>query len=417
MDRLCFATYAEMLQMALQEPNDNQSVANLLLEPIINAGNVTDKYREVLQITPKMVSGLFNRKQEIHKGIKGATSSIKVIDAIRHTCEHDVIPFLNPHAKDDYLEKLDNLIFKDSSISTIKRKELMDKSVPPAYRLANILLYSINSSNKLTTKKALPNIQQAEQLTSSEETENSNLYLLMETNGMCPLCGTSLVNDKNGHSVQQYEIVSIYPSLTVSKDEEVWEGVAKPCEELSSNLNKIVLCPKCSKDYKSYTTVAEYQQLLHKKQSLLRNYNAWKKISSIELEDQIEIILRKITTVSHNELSEPLNYNALRIRSKIEIQNFPLIIKTEGFVVNYYNYIKELFTQLESEGHLSFDDISMEVKMCCRKLLKQNLTQDEIFTQLVDWFKIKSSPSYDTACEVIVAFFVQNCEVFDEITK
>ena len=417
MDRLCFATYAEMLKMVLQEPNDNQSVANLLLEPIISEGKVTDKNGEVLQITPKMVSGLFNRKQEIHKGIKGATANSKVIDTVRHTYEHDVIPFLNPHAKDDYFHNLDNLVSNDASISDIKRTELLDKSVSPAHRLANILLYSINTPNKLTTKKALSDIKQVEQLIPSETTENSDLYLLMEANGMCPLCGASLVNDKNGHSIQQYEIVSIYPSLIASKNNEIWDGVSKPCEELSSNFNKTVLCPKCAKDYVSHTSVEEYQQLLHKKQSLLRNYNAWTKISSIELEDHIETVLRRITTASQDELSEPLNYNAVRIRNKIEIRNFPLIIKTEGFVVNYYNYIKELFTQLEREGHLSFDDISLEVKMGYKKLLKQNLAQDQIFTQLVDWFKIKSSSSYDIACEVIVAFFVQNCEVFDEITK
>lgn len=417
MDRLCFATYAELLKAALQEPNDNQPVAELLLEPIISEGKVTDRYGEILQITPKMVSDLFLRKKNIHRGIKSASVKNNVIDAERLSFKNKVFPSLNPHAKEDFFEKVDILVNNDASISSTKRTELLNKKISHSHRLADIFLYSINVPNKLPINKNISGVIHVPQPNLLETTEDSDLYLLIEANGMCPLCGTSLVIDKNGHSVQQYEIISIYPSLIASENIEVWKDASKPSYGLSSNLNRTVLCPKCAKNYMSHTSVDEYQQLLNIKQSLLRNYNARTKVSSIELEDQIGTVLRRISSISPDELPEPLNYDALLIRNKIEARNFPLIIKTEGYVVNYYSFIKELFTQLESEGLLSFNDISIEVNMSYKKLLKQNLTQDEIFTQLVNWFKIKSSSSYDTACEVIVAFFVQNCEVFDEITK
>ena len=52
MSRLCFGTYAKILQSTMQEPNDNQAIADLLL------GLMTDNE----QVLPKVVSRLFNFK-------------------------------------------------------------------------------------------------------------------------------------------------------------------------------------------------------------------------------------------------------------------------------------------------------------------------------------------------------------------
>ena len=92
-------------------------------------------------------------------------------------------------------------------------------------------------------------------------------------------------------------------------------------------------------------------------------------------------------------------------------------MKTENFVIPYYKYIKSVFSQLEREGALSFVEVASDVKRSFQKLRSSGLNQDDIYTQLVNWIKTKTNVQNVLACEIIVAFFVQNCEVFDAIAE
>ena len=40
-----------------------------------------------------------------------------------------------------------------------------------------------------------------------------------------------------------------------------------------------------------------------------------------------------------------------------------------------------------------------------------------VFDQIVEWVKLKSGNDNRIASEIVVSFFVQNCEVFDAITE
>lgn len=40
-----------------------------------------------------------------------------------------------------------------------------------------------------------------------------------------------------------------------------------------------------------------------------------------------------------------------------------------------------------------------------------------IFNLLVDWVMSKNPLSSREACEILISFFVQDCEVFDEISE
>lgn len=51
--------------------------------------------------------------------------------------------------------------------------------------------------------------------------------------------------------------------------------------------------------------------------------------------------------------------------------------------------------------------------------MDKSKSQETIYYDIVEWLmhKLSLSNDYRTACEIVVAFFVQNCEVFDEISK
>lgn len=92
-------------------------------------------------------------------------------------------------------------------------------------------------------------------------------------------------------------------------------------------------------------------------------------------------------------------------------------MKAEGFVSYYYNYIKNLFGEAEKENKLDFDTVAREVKLCSDRLIKSGLSQERVFSNLVDWIKGKTTVINIAACEIIISFFIQNCEVFNAITK
>ena len=273
---------------------------------------------------------------------------------------------------------------------------------------ASILENCINQNSSLVDATILPS-----SVNINNTVPDSDLYLLMEVNSLCPSCGKPLVSEKNSNSLSAYKITDIIP-LRPSAAQVAELGEMIDINPNPSN-NKIALCLECANRYNSHTTRDECAQLIDIKERLHRNYVALGSLDKIYLEEQIEAVIRKIDGVPLEQLSDTLIYNALRVREKIS--NPPLIIKTEGFVVPYYGFIKSIFSQLEREGILNFEDVANDVQRSYRRLHSLGLTQDEIFMQLVDWFKRKTNAQNVLACEIIVAFFVQNCEVFHAITQ
>lgn len=139
-------------------------------------------------------------------------------------------------------------------------------------------------------------------------------------------------------------------------------------------------------------------------------------LGKMYFEEQIEAILRRMPIESTVEITETLEDTAWRVREKI-IGNDLLKIKIEWYVVRYYQFIKSVFNQMEREGLLDFDSIAGAIQNSYRRLCLKGYTQEEIFAHLADWIKKKTNSTSLPLCEIIVAFFVQNCEVFHAISE
>lgn len=52
-------------------------------------------------------------------------------------------------------------------------------------------------------------------------------------------------------------------------------------------------------------------------------------------------------------------------------------------------------------------------------VIENDVTSDKskIFDYIVNWVKTKTSTQSKEACEIVVSYFVQNCEVFNEIAE
>jgi hypothetical protein len=111
--------------------------------------------------------------------------------------------------------------------------------------------------------------------------------------------------------------------------------------------------------------------------------------------------------------------HALRLDQKILPDNTLLLNDETTRVLRYYHYIEDVFAAMERENTGIFDLIASEVSTVFRKLNRGTLSQEEVVDELAKWIKNKSGVGDRNfrACHIVVAYFIQNCEVFDEISK
>lgn len=388
----------------------------LLLDLITDNVSIRNRNGDLYVVTSKIASELLASKADVIKKIRDASGTATIINASRDYFDDVVIPAIMPDLVENLLADMRQLISSDYSIPNRKKSEflgLCDAGTLAEF-LSSVYLYAIKQKNKLNPDGS--DVEISDELTAllparSDSIPESDLYLLLEADSTCPTCGKALVNIKNGHSLAGYAITEIIPS-NPPEDVHVDLGdLLDGVTALSQSDNHIALCLDCSNRYSRHTTRDECANLQKTKEKLRRNYDAAVMLDKMYLEEQIETVLRKIPIDSTDEIADTLEYVALRVRDKIR-SNVPLIIKTEGFVVQYYRFIKSVFAQMEREGVIDFDGAASDVKRSYRKLQSNGYTQEEIYTHLVEWFMKKTNTKSTLPCEIIVAFFVQNCEVF-----
>lgn len=152
-DTLCFGTFARILQQALQKPNSNQDVTQLLHDLITEGSADTDIAG--CYIKPKKVTALFNFKENLHEDIVALTSNQSVIDKMPERIMQSVIPCLIDNQTTDLIENLRELIGYDPSISRAKKDEFIKlaKKVDTKNKnstkefLSAVFLYAVNRPN------------------------------------------------------------------------------------------------------------------------------------------------------------------------------------------------------------------------------------------------------------------------------
>ena len=125
MTELCFAEFVRCLQSAMQPPNDDKDIVELLLGWITEMASVVDRKGNSINIAPSLISDLLKRKVDVPKAIKNACTTKQIIaDAQKH-CETKIIPYMNAITSDDMFEAMRRAIDSDDVIAAKKKKELL----------------------------------------------------------------------------------------------------------------------------------------------------------------------------------------------------------------------------------------------------------------------------------------------------
>ena len=109
-----------------------------------------------------------------------------------------------------------------------------------------------------------------------------------------------------------------------------------------------------------------------------------------------------------------LKHRSLRVRRKI---SEPLLRhKVEVNVASYFDFIQGQFSALDAMSARTFRKIASQVHTAYVQAIRDTLSQDDVFAALVQWLQSKTLQD-GTVCEIMISFFVQNCEVFDELPE
>lgn len=400
MRELNIATFIQIMQVGLKT-HDKQFAAGEFLLEALNRPN-DDRFAGYYEgLSDKKVSKLVNRQSPVPDGIQQASLVPELAaDAVKYY-ETKVMADVNPFRKDDVFSQLIKVIKEDTEIGDKKREELLklyDEGKEGTF-LGELFLYVVNRLN--TPGDSFVGYEDAP--------------LIGEANYECPLCHNKLVETVKDKPVRRYEITQIFPEgLSKDKEKELAAIYPKP-KDLDSPDNLIALCDRCSKDYLSDPTVDDYKKLRDIKTVLSRNFKAKEAVSAVQLEEYIRVVLDALAQVDDSVQLVPLEYDAIHIDKKIP--DFILKNEIQIKVLQYYRYIESIFSDSETD----FDMIASEVKMSSKKLEKSGMSQPDIIEYLAEWIRNKTSLGTEskTACRIVVAFFIQNCEVFykDEVSK
>lgn len=222
--------------------------------------------------------------------------------------------------------------------------------------------------------------------------------LLSEANGSCIKCGKNLGAPNNGQPVDYGDIVYLLSDRS----------------EKQSYENAVVLCKTCIAELPTITPETK-NGLLETKHRLAQNAALLDIASKIPIEKQVEDVLREIARIDNPKKLIKLKMDPAAVDKKIT--EYPLNIITKGYVTLYFYIVRDILARLEQEGKMDSSLFASEIKLRYQAVSKYASSQEAVNAVLVDSLYNGIGQKYKSACEIIIAYFVARCEVFDEITQ
>ena len=400
MVNLCYATFLQLIKKHYVNDIEAENLARDILIEILPES----EYKKFEGDSgKKYLSALWTRSRNIPKQITDALSTSVYKKACLDHFKNVIAKDINPASEDDFYFNVANLISNDDSISP-KKKASLHKIIETGDKgkyLFEIFIYAITKENK----------------DGPEPLDKDTIQLLADVDQICPICHIPLIETKKNKKIYRYSVTRIYPEFLDNNLKDEFDAIKPKPDEPDNSMNKLCLCDNCSSNYIYSPDSETYERLLRLKHQSVFNSNS--KISNFPLEDQIVYILKCLSNTNPEDgLLDNFRMKPLEPCNKIKKENYLLTkaIKDDNDV--FYWFIKEHISQLDAVKS-SFRTIASEIKSAFLKLDQEGYDQFEIFKQLTDWIMKKHflPASYYQAARIIVSYFVQSCEVFDEISK
>lgn len=243
--------------------------------------------------------------------------------------------------------------------------------------------------------------------------EAQQTALVSQVNRVCPLCAQSLFYTKKSKTYKNYELAHIFPLNPTEKERELLKDEELLSNDVNDERNIIPLCKDCHGKFDTPRTVEEYRCLFLIKKKLIAQTNQeliWKEYN---LEGQISDIIKELYSNPDLNLSSEIDFTPKAVDDKLDDSISRLTKrKIKNNVSDYYLFIKNCFSDLDQKETDLSEAIACQVKAYYIKQKGMGLSQQEIFENIVSWMNAKTNPQTSDATEILVSFYIQNCEVF-----
>lgn len=249
--------------------------------------------------------------------------------------------------------------------------------------------------------------------------DTEKMFLLSEVGGICPLCHKPLLSKKtNKKDVRVFDIVHIYPLNPTAAQLKELKNEAKLSEDLDSQDNMIPLCKICHKLYDTNLTSREYQKLFVIKKNAMEQYQLRQSWGDQQLHSDISKVVSALSNLDESNIKPKLSYYAVDIDSKIDdTLGYLEKITIQGHIKVFYTLIYNVFKDIEQKNQASMMQIYTQVKSYYYTLLSKGHNQKEIVDGLSEWLMHSAQLDQRVKADILVAFFIQNCEVFSSATS
>lgn len=224
-------------------------------------------------------------------------------------------------------------------------------------------------------------------------------YLREESGNVCafPGCGRFLTQSGNGSTAPVYEVAVIEKSKEPKVD------------------NLLAFCPMCQATYAIDNSKKLCKELLGIKKVLIARNRSMRLLDGMPLEKGIIGVMSKIKNLKEKDLLDA-SLDPKDIRDKINpSENLVLFHTVKGYVDTYYVTLKSIIINADKRGEIDYDEVQNQMKAIYQRLKKAKRTQVEIFNEISEKVH-KISLQEDIYCQIVVAYFIAKCEVFDAIT-
>ena len=172
----------------------------------------------------------------------------------------------------------------------------------------------------------------------------------------------------------------------------------------------IPLCVECRKKLTS-NSEARISQIGQAQINLRENVKLID-ISSSEapLRREVEAALKAISTMDTSEATT-LRHDPKTIAEKIPNEKL-FCAKVTGLVNPTYEGVQTILNSLAGQNLINEERLGRQIKRMWENTIGSPATQSAVFNSLVEIIDAKSGRLYHEACEVLISYYVQRCDVF-----
>jgi replication initiation and membrane attachment protein DnaB len=135
----------------------------------------------------------------------------------------------------------------------------------------------------------------------------------------------------------------------------------------------------------------------------------------LPLERGIVGVVTRIKNLNFKDFEEA-SLDPKELSKKIDPEKEHFLYSTvKNYVTSYFVVVRKIMMNLDKRGEIDYEILQDQMHALYRRLSKAKKTKIQIFTEISQ--KIHRQTLQELIyCQVVVAYFIQSCEVFNAIT-